>query len=438
MGDYFCVTVQWVTDRYHGVRSDGETPEWPPSPFRLFQTLLASGLRTGSKNDVSATLQWFERNPTPEIIAANAEVGTARNHFVPDNDNSLSHRRSSCRKFRPSIFAGEAPHQVSVHYLWDVQINGSLPIRELTNLVNCIGYFGWAVDFAFARALFATSAEANKIMGTRWTPRPGVLPSADALRVPKIGSLGDLQHAYSKNACRVMDFAERRGTIRPKIFDRVVYTSSERPLGKPCELFSLCDAEGDLSPEPQAKLIHVAGMVRHAAINAMRNYPPPGLDNPENWIETFVAGHRNGDDDHKQFSYIPLPSIGHEHADCEIRRVMIVAPFGEDAKLAHLAEQLDGQPLEREGGGIAPILHHLRRDGVTAQYTKQSRVWATVTPIILPGHDDHSPAKTKKLLETALRQSDIEQPCEFTWSAVPNFPHCLPAYKHDRQGRHLG
>ena len=92
-----------------------------------------------------------------------------------------------------------------------------------------------------------------------------------------------------------------------------------------------------------------------------------------------------------------------------------------------MAEQLDGQPLKREGGGLAPTLRRLRGDGVTAQYIKQSKVWATVTPIILPGHDDHKPAKTKKLLETALRQSGIEQPCEFTWSAVPTFPHCLPA-----------
>ncbi len=438
MGDYLCVTVQWVTDRYHGVQSDGETPEWPPSPFRLFQTLLASGLRTGSKNDVSATLQWFEKNPTPEIIAANTEIGTTRNHFVPDNDNSLSHRRSSFRKFHPSIFLGESPHQVSVHYLWDVQTMGTLPFRELTNLVNCIGCFGWAVDFAFARALFATSAEVSDIKGTRWTPRPQVLPSADALRVPRAGSLSDLHYAYSKNVCRIIDFTERRGTIRPKIFDRVVYTNSARPLGRPCQLFSLRTTTGELSREPQAKLMHVAGMVRHAAIAAMRACPPPGAPDPAKWIETSAAGHRNGNDNHHQFSYVPLPSIGHPHADCDIRRVMIVAPFDQESNLRHLAQQLNGWRFEREGGGEAPILEQIRDDNVTRQYTDRSATWATVTPIILPGHDDHKPAKTKKLLDTALRQSGVEQPCEFTWSSMPNFRHSLPAFKHDRQGRHIG
>jgi CRISPR-associated protein Csb2 len=64
--------------------------------------------------------------------------------------------------------------------------------------------------------------------------------------------------------------------------------------------------------------------------------------------------------------------------------------------------------------------------------------WATVTPIILPGHDDHKPGKARKLLLAALRQSGIEQPCEITWGTVPNFPHCLSAYPRDRQGRPIG
>lgn len=35
-------------------------------------------------------------------------------------------------------------------------------------------------------------------------------------------------------------------------------------------------------------------------------------------------------------------------------------------------------------------------------------------------------------------QSGIEQPCEFTWSAIPNFKNSLAAFSHDREGRHLG
>lgn len=42
------------------------------------------------------------------------------------------------------------------------------------------------------------------------------------------------------------------------------------------------------------------------------------------------------------------------------------------------------------------------------------------------------------MLRVPRDQSLSDLICEFTWGAVPNFPHCLPAYKHDRQGRHIG
>ncbi len=67
--------------------------------------------------------------------------------------------------------------------------------------------------------------------------------------------------------------------------------------------------------------------------------------------------------------------------------------------------QVNGEQLQPEGGGEGPVLEHLGSDGVTRQYLGPSKVWASVTPIILPGHDDHKPAKTIKLIERALAQS---------------------------------
>ena len=180
-------------------------------------------------------------------------------------------------------------------------------------------------------------------------------------------------------------------------------------------------------------------MVRRSAIKAMGDYPPEGIENVKAWVESFVAGHRpDGVENHERFSYVPLPSIGHEHADAMIRRVMVTAPFGYEAQLRHLAEQLEGVQLEPEGGGDGPILWRLRADGVTRQYVGLSSVWASVTPIILPGHDDHKPVKTIKLIEQAFRQSGIDQRCEFTWSAMPNFNDCLTAHKYDSNKRRTG
>ncbi len=78
------------------------------------------------------------------------------------------------------------------------------------------------------------------------------------------------------------------------------------------------------------------------------------------------------------------------------------------------------------------------RDGVVRCYTEPANVWHSFTPVILPGHDDHRPDKTRKLIEKALQQSGIDQPCEFEWSAFSQFPKSFSALKYDRNGRPAG
>jgi CRISPR-associated protein Csb2 len=176
----------------------------------------------------------------------------------------------------------------------------------------------------------------------------------------------------------------------------------------------------------------------------MQAYPPqdPEIKDPAAWVESFVAGHRpEGVADHKQFSYIPLPSIGHEHSDAMIRRVMIVAPIGHDAHLRHLADQLDGarlQPLDGSAVKVGPTLNRVARDNIARWYVGTADTWATVTPVILSGHDDHKPAKTEKLIRKALEQSGVDQACEFTWSALPHYKNCLTAHKYDRRRGFVG
>jgi len=122
---------------------------------------------------------------------------------------------------------------------------------------------------------------------------------------------------------------------------------------------------------------------------------------------------------------------------------MIVAPAGDNAWLDHLARYLAGRMLEPlRGDEFAdrepPILVPARHDNIARRYTQPANVWASVTPVILPGHDDRKPDKTRKLIEKALAQSGIDQPCEFEWSAFSRFPKSLSAHKYDRQNRPAG
>jgi len=61
-----------------------------------------------------------------------------------------------------------------------------------------------------------------------------------------------------------------------------------------------------------------------------------------------------------------------------------------------------------------------------------------VTPVILPGHDDHKPDKTRGLIEKALRQAGIAVACDFEWSSLSRFPKSLTAHRYDKNKRPAG
>jgi CRISPR-associated protein Csb2 len=123
---------------------------------------------------------------------------------------------------------------------------------------------------------------------------------------------------------------------------------------------------------------------------------------------------------------------------------MVIAPFGDDAWLNHLCQRLDGEELIPESRTEFPKGIRLERvrggktGDVVDRYTRDSNSWASFTPVILPGHDDHKPEKTRKLIEKALQQSGIEQPCEFEWQAFSHFRKALGAHKYDREKRPTG
>ncbi|MGH7127852.1 MAG: hypothetical protein ACREIV_04750, partial [Planctomycetaceae bacterium] len=106
------------------------------------------------------------------------------------------------------------------------------------------------------------------------------------------------------------------------------YRRSSDPVTRPYAVFELRHEDGSFCRYSQRKLMHISGMVRHLAKKAMLTSPPSDID--DGWVGRYVVGHRDeSKEDHRQFSYIPLPSIGHEYADHAVRRVMVLAPLGD-------------------------------------------------------------------------------------------------------------
>lgn len=443
---YLQLAITFLDPRFHGRREGGDA-EWPPSPLRLYQALIAANaLPTGSIDHLAPALRWLESLPPPTILAPASRLGDPYRLSVPDNQLDLVTKAWSKGIYDGKDDANPATHRSMktirpmhltsgdrLTYLWKLPNPLTDADRQhadsIRRAIRSIIALGWGIDLVVAHGELI-EAEPLGQNTERWTPSPQFAETA--LRVPNQGTLDALIRRHSAFQNRVVDDL----FIPPPpftAFDTISYRRPTDPILRPCALFALRNPTGEFYIHPHSKLIHLAGMLRHKAIELMKNFRDPA------WLESFVAGHRPKDvDTHKQFSYIPLPTIGHPQADALIRRVMILAPVGEEAALNHLANQLDGTQLKSEDGRSRPLLERLRSDNVTKQYLEPSTDWHTVTPVILPGHDDHKPAKTHKLILAALRHSGVEQSCTFTWSAVPNFKHTLSAYSRNRKGEHLG
>lgn len=464
--NYLLLTVRFLDDRYHGLLDRGGPPEWPPSPYRLFQAIVAGVAQRGelvvgpdtpentNYTDIGKAVRSLQELAAPIIIAPLSKTGQATTRFVPNNDGDEKPERQerlTAKASIPTLFLLAPEQKPEVHYVWDISQQSDLPVDHIRDAARSLTALGWGIDMAFADARTVSQAEVESLIGVRWRPESGVWQEYGMLRTPTTDaatnqcSLCDLRHCHDTAKHRIPHGKPLRTVDKPKVFGRVFYTSTERQIRRPFKVFHLINPDEGQPGEkkfsyPHQKFIHIAAMVRHLAIEAMSRDKPRGT--PDNWVDTYVAGHaKPGVAEHPRFSYIPLPSIGHAHTDPSIRRVMITAPPGDERWLEFLTARLVGcqlQPLEGTKLPKPPILDLPRNQAVVGQYTEPANTWASVTPVILPGYNDHSPAKTQKLIEKALAQAGLEVPCEYEWRAVSWFPKSLTAHKYDRQKNEIG
>src|ERR1035437_4150846 len=83
MGRAICISATFLTGRYHG-------EEWPPSPARLVQALVAGvkhgGPQAPGSAEAEVALRWLERRPAPVILARPDVKLQGYRLAVPNND----------------------------------------------------------------------------------------------------------------------------------------------------------------------------------------------------------------------------------------------------------------------------------------------------------------------------------------------------------------
>lgn len=420
MPEYLSISVRFLDGAFHG-RGDGGAPEWPPSPLRLFQALVAaSAARWNEHRQIShaaSALRWLESLPPPFIVAPKHVTAAAYRLYVPDNvgdlvgkswsrgnDASIGSFRTE-KMVRPTRLETEA-----VHYLWPLRVSPETPKAHKTTLFTAarsITHLGWGVDLVVAEANVLAEQEIVTLPGQRW--QPAFDEEGTSLRVPTKGTLADLERRHDEFLHRVNVETEAFSPVSPlSTFQVIVYRSEAEPPRPVRTLFALrqLDDSGFRAFDPVRRSLHVAGMIRHLAGGE-------DVAHSLGWTPAhaarFVHGHQPPAGEHAaakdgRLVFLPLPSIEPRGENGtltigSIRRVLVsvLGPADRD-ELQRLSQRLAGQELidEKTGKATALLARIPATDGVVQRYVQPAATWATVTPVVLPGYDD--PRKLRQRL----------------------------------------
>lgn len=410
------LSVRFFGPRYHGLEPDGH-PEWPPSPGRLFQALVAAAARGAAllAEDKNA-LTWLERLDPPLIAAPPRNDGQPFSHFMPNNDLDtvggdparMSEIRSATKHFHPQIFELETPFL----YVWSFD-DGREQAERIPEIVLRLYQLGRGVDMAWATAEVLDEEEPK----SRLAAYPGAIhrPAKNGggrgLACPIPGSLHSLIDRYEKNRARFRKMIEpaptKKAPSRTKVagqtfaqppkpkFRKVSYDSP--PVRLLYEIRDLAKTAGFLS-WPLKEVVRLVETVRNDAAERMRSAFPDKAATIERVFG--LCREATEADKTRRISIIPLPSIGHLHADHGVRRLLVEIPpdcplVAKDIEWAFSAVGA----IDHDTGEVQWMLvlaeernmldHYCIGDTARENARRGFCVWRTVTPIALQVRRPH-------------------------------------------------
>jgi CRISPR-associated protein Csb2 len=400
MSKFLCITVRFLQPLSHG-RGDGAEPEWPPSPLRLFQALVAAAAARWNERlcveYAAPALEWLAKQPALAVVAAVGVKSDVKYRlYVPDNVGdrvakswrggnstaSIADYRTE-KDVRPTHLVGDA-----VHYLYPISDAAELAKYKqiLTDASRSITHLGWGVDMVAGNAAEMSEDEAANLPGERW--RPTADRSGTPLRVPRADTLRALTDKHTAFLNRLSD------GFRPvpplTAFDVVGYRRDTDRSPREWIAFNILtpDMSGNRSFDTARRCGDVAAWVRHATGAVCQDWPD---------VASFIHGHDSTDSGKQlkgaradeRFMYLPLPTINSKLKRVEsIRRVLVAAPPGFRDRIDWLRRRLPGQELVW-GENVVGLLNLLpKSDWVLGRYVDESCTWSTVTPVVLPGYDD--------------------------------------------------
>ncbi len=410
------VAVRFHEGRYHGAGG------WPPAPARLFQALLAGTARGAAvPAETREALEWLERLPHPAIAAPCVRQGQSYTGYVPNNDldAALSGKNApDMEKAVASIRIGKTVHPVlfdaaaPVLYCWSFD-GDEAPTAALCEAARQLYQLGRGIDMAWADAAVLDPDEARR----RLSDHSGIVyrPSAGGgahlhLLCPQPGTERSLAARFDGMRTRFRRSGSNRKPVR-------VFVQPPKPLlvnvaynAQPVRLvFELRrrDARGGFAPRRLSEAAALVAEVRDRAAQLLCKALPAQSGD----VERYLIGRGATEvDKAARVRIVPLPSIGHAHADMAIRRLEVHVPQSCPLRADDLAWAFAQAAWSDRDGMVRTELQRVEDDTMAAHYERHGGCWRSVTPLALTSARRRrtDPARTKEKPKGAAERAHEE------------------------------
>ncbi|HLH06630.1 MAG TPA: type I-U CRISPR-associated protein Csb2 [Terriglobales bacterium] len=430
------IYVRLHDGRYHG-RGD-----WPPSPARLFQALVAgAGLGGPIRKAEREALKWLEKQGAPAVAAPPAwQPRRGVLFYMPNNESDriegdlskMAKIRTATKVFRPFFFDAATPFL----YAWSV---GNAPedqqnAREVCSLAERLYQLGRGIDMAWAWGKLLEDSELDELLIAHpgHVLRPSNSGGGISLAAPCPRSLESIEQRYLAYGERFSYRKEGNGVKvvfrqPPKArFQSVAYNS---PPSR--QLYELRDpvVEGAFASWPLERSYSLVVELRDAAVERLKRAIPARVAD----IDRVLVGRKpDGTNDcppESRVRIIPLPSIGHIHADREIRRVLVETPPACLVRPDDIQWAFSGLDLtESHTGELLATLIRTDDEAFFRHYGMEDdgphRVWRTVTPAVLPEYAQ------RRRIDPARKNQEAKAGTERTQEQVRAAGAVLQALRH--------
>ena len=419
------MTVRLIGGRYHGL------PEWPPSPFRLYQALLGGGM-IGEPDEraekIRPIMEWLEQLPPPVIAAPPARRGQRLHMYMPNNDldtvggdpRYAARIRGAEKQVQPRLLEADTPFC----YVWSLRAGDERAAEDVFDLASRLYQLGRGIDMAYASAEILPDAKAYaRLVATGsvvYTPHQEA-SSEETLPCPVPGSYHSLLKRHRAQRSRLA--GGHLTQAPPASFQAIPYNAEPRRLLY--ELVATTDKGTGFYPVSTIRATWLVERVRDQLALLL------GRAFGDDLVERIVVGRGAKEaDKSKRVVITPLPSVGSPHADHAIRRIVVTVPpdcpipaqeVDWAAGAVHLGVNANGEIVEPE----MPQLVRASDERMLKHYGaagRASRVWRTVTPVALPvrpsgrrrtGEERGAyEARAAGAVQAALRHAGITMPAE--------------------------